>query len=182
MVLFEIAEQAGWKEGKDWEFVNTREYVEALLAGEVEAISWHPTTGAVATLVYKGTGREIAYPTDDSLYVNGGGATVYFTTREFADKYPNITKKFLQIHADTLDWMLANPEEAAAVNEKITRSPADVTVFGWSRSEGNWHDEKDLAKIIRETEAMQDWLIEHGDVKPEEKVEISKLFAPQYYN
>ncbi|MDR3248876.1 MAG: ABC transporter substrate-binding protein, partial [Treponema sp.] len=57
MVLFELTERNGWKEGADWQYVNTREYREALIAGETDAISWHPSDN-VAALLTTGTARE----------------------------------------------------------------------------------------------------------------------------
>ncbi|MDR3249212.1 MAG: ABC transporter substrate-binding protein, partial [Treponema sp.] len=180
MVLFELTERNGWKEGADWQYVNTREYREALIAGETDAISWHPSDN-VAALLTTGTAREIAYPGDDSVYVNGGGITVQFTTKEFAEKYPNITKRYIKLIDSTYEWMLGNVDEAAAIVEKITRAPANVTKLTWERQIGNWYSEHDLPKIIGETEIMQEWLIEHGDIPVEKKVNVPDLFASQYF-
>jgi ABC-type nitrate/sulfonate/bicarbonate transport system substrate-binding protein len=180
MVLFELTERKDWKEGTDWHYINTREYREALIAGEAEAISWHPSDN-VAALLTTGTAREIAYPAADSVYINGGGATVHFTTREFAQNNPNITRTYLELLDRTWAWVLENEDEAAAIIERITRAPAEVTKLTWSRQTGNWSSEHDLGKVIRETEVMQDWLIAHGDIPAAKKVNVPDLFAPQYF-
>jgi ABC-type nitrate/sulfonate/bicarbonate transport system substrate-binding protein len=181
MVLFELTERNGWKEGADWTYVNTREYREALIAGEAEAICWHPSDN-VAALLTTGTAREIAYPGEDSVYINGGGITVQFTTSGFAEKNPNVVRKYVEIMDSAYAWILANIDEAAAIIEKITRAPPEVTKLTWERQIGNWSSEKDLAKIIRETEAMQDWLVEHGDIAPDKKADIPALFDARYFN
>jgi sulfonate transport system substrate-binding protein len=181
MVLFELTERNGWKEGADWTYVNTREYREALIAGEAEAISWHPSDN-VAALLTTGTAREIAYPGEDSVYINGGGITVQFTTSGFAEKNPNIVRKYVEIMDSTYAWILENIDEAAAIVEKITRTPPEVTKLTWERQIGNWYSERDLARIIRETEVMQDWLVEHGDIAPEKKVDVPSLFDARYFD
>jgi ABC-type nitrate/sulfonate/bicarbonate transport system substrate-binding protein len=181
MVLFEITEGLGWKEGVDWQYVNTREYREALLSGDAEAISWHPSDN-VAALLTTGTAREIAYPSADHVYINGGGITVQFTTSDFAAKYPNIVKKYVEIMDSSYEWILNNFDEAAAIMEKITRRPADVTKLTWERQVGNWYSERDLAKIIRETEVMQDWLVAHGDILPEKAVDVTSLFDARFFD
>jgi ABC-type nitrate/sulfonate/bicarbonate transport system substrate-binding protein len=182
MVLFEITESQGWKEGVDWQYVNTREYREALLSGEAEAISWHPSDN-VAALLTTGTAREIAYPSADHVYINGGGITVQFTTSEFAGKYPNIVEKYVEILDSSFQWILANPDEAAAIMEKITRRPPEVTKLTWERQIGNWVSERDLAKIVRETEVMQDWLVAHGDISKEKAIaDIKSLFDARYFD
>jgi ABC-type nitrate/sulfonate/bicarbonate transport system substrate-binding protein len=180
MVLFELTEGLNWKEGVDWQYINTREYREALIAGEADAISWHPSDN-IAALLTTGTAREVANPAADSVYVNGGGITVQFTTREFAENYPNVTRLYLRLIDSTYEWMLQNIDEAAAIVEKVTRAPAEVSRLTWERQIGNWYSEHDLAKVIRETEVMQDWLIDHGDIPAAKKIDASVLFAPQYF-
>ncbi|MDR3123202.1 MAG: ABC transporter substrate-binding protein [Treponema sp.] len=181
MVLFELTERKGWQEGTDWIYVNTREYREALIAGEAEAISWHPSDN-VAALLTTGTAREIAYPDEESVYINGGGITVQFTASEFADKYPNIVRKYVEIMDSSYEWILNNTDEAAAIIETITRAPPEVTKLTWERQIGNWRSERDLATIIRETDVMQEWLIEHGDIAPDKKADAASLFDVRFFN
>jgi sulfonate transport system substrate-binding protein len=180
MVLYEIMERKGWKEGTDWTYSNIREYRDAFLADEVDAFSAHATDN-IAALLTTGVGREIANPASDSIYVNGGGVTVHFTTSAFARDYPNITKKYLELLDRTYAWIYANQDEAAAIVEKVTRAPANVTKFGFRGQTGNWTSEHDLAKVIRETEVMQDWLIDHGDLDGAKRVNVPSLFATQYF-
>jgi ABC-type nitrate/sulfonate/bicarbonate transport system substrate-binding protein len=181
MVLYEIMEKKGWKEGQDWTYVNIRTANDALLAGEIDALSAHPLDN-VAALLTTGTAREIAYPAADSVYVNGGGVTVNFTTSSFAKNYPNIVRKYIEVQEFALEWMLSNAEEGTGILEWITRAPAHVSELAWSRRTGNWKSERDLAKILVETEVMQNWLVEHGDLDAAKVVEVSKLFDPQFFN
>jgi ABC-type nitrate/sulfonate/bicarbonate transport system substrate-binding protein len=181
MVLYELAEGHGWKEGVDWTYINTRESRDALLAGEVDAASNHPLD-TIGALITSGLVREIAYPSADSVYVNGGGITVEFTSREFAKQYPNITKKYLELLEYAHQWILGNAAEGAAIVEGINRSPPAVTTLWWERSVGNWNSELNLAKVIQETEALQNWLIEHGDIDAAKRVQVVDLFDPQYFN
>jgi hypothetical protein len=78
--------------------------------------------------------------------------------------------------------MLNNIEEGTTILERITRAPAHVSQLAWSRRVGNWRSEKDLVKILRETEVMQNWLVEHGDLDAAKVVEVSRLFDPQFFN
>jgi ABC-type nitrate/sulfonate/bicarbonate transport system substrate-binding protein len=181
MVLYEILERKGWKEGEDWTYVNIRTANDALIAGEIDAFSGHPLDN-VAALLTTGTAREIAYPAADSVYVTGGGVTVNFTTSSFARDYPNIVRKYIEVQEAALEWMLDNIEEGTSILERITRAPAHVSRLAWSRRVGNWRSEKDLAKILRETEVMQNWLVEHGDLDASKVVEVSKLFDPRFFN
>jgi sulfonate transport system substrate-binding protein len=181
MVLYEIMEKKGWKEGQDWHYVNIRTPNDALAAGEIDAFSGHPLDN-VAALLTTGTAREIAYPAADSIYVTGGGVTVNFTTGSFAKNYPNIVKKYIEVQEFVLEWMLDNIDEGTAILERITRAPAQVSKLAWSRRVGNWKSEKNLTTILVETEAMQDWLIEHGDIDAAKAVEVSKLFDPQFFD
>jgi len=102
MVLYEIAENKGWKEGTDWKYVNipSSENKTVLLSKEVDAISAH-LLGDVAALIQSGAAREVANPAKDSVYVQGGGVTVTFTSAPFAANYPNITKKYLEVKLKT---------------------------------------------------------------------------------
>jgi ABC-type nitrate/sulfonate/bicarbonate transport system substrate-binding protein len=181
MVLYEIMENKGWKEGQDWTYVNIRTSNDALIAEEVDAFSAHPLDN-VAALLTTGTAREIAYPAADSVYVTGGGVTVNFTTSSFAKNYPNIVKKYIEVQEFALEWMLDNIPEGTAILERITRAPAHVSQLAWSRRVGNWRSERDLGKILVETEIMQNWLIEHGDIDAAKAVAVSKLFDPQFFN
>jgi ABC-type nitrate/sulfonate/bicarbonate transport system substrate-binding protein len=181
MVLFELTEGLGWKEGKNWQFVNTREYREALISGEVEAFCYHPQDN-LAALLTTGAAREVAYSAPDSLYVNGGGITVQFTTSGFAEKYPGIVRKYVEVMDQTFLWILDNTGEAAAIIEQVTRAPQDVQKLTWSRQTGNWYTERDLAKIVRETETMQEWLVSHGDIDPGSRVDIRSIFDARFFD
>ncbi|MBW4082555.1 ABC transporter substrate-binding protein [Paenibacillus sp. S150] len=183
MVLYEKAETEGWTQGKDWTYVNipSSENKTALLSKEVDAISTH-LLGDVAALILNGSAREIANPDQESIYVQGGGATVTFTSTQFAKDYPNITKKYIELQDKTEAWMLANRDEAAEIVESVSRVPADISKFAWERMGSTWESAHDLTTIQAETAAMQNWLVEHGDIEADKKVDVTKLFDTQYFH
>jgi ABC-type nitrate/sulfonate/bicarbonate transport system substrate-binding protein len=183
MVLYELAESRGWVQGQDWTYVNipSGENKNALLSKEIDAVSGH-LSGDVAQLLISGLAREVAHPAEDSIYINGGGVMVTFTTPEFAKNYPRITKAYTDLMIETEQWMLANIEEAAAIVEGITRVPAEVSKFAWLRWSSTWETtDLDLATIQKETKDMQDWLVAHGDIDADKQVDPVDMFDPQYF-
>lgn len=183
MVLYEKAETQGWVQGKDWTYVNvpSSENKTALLSKEVDAISAH-LLGDVAALVLDGSAREVANPDQESTYIQGGGVTVTFTSTQFAKEYPTITKKYIELQDKTEAWILANKDEAAEIVEGVSRVPADISKFAWDRMGSTWKSASDLETIKAETAVMQDWLVEHGDIEADKKVDVSGLFDASYFN
>jgi ABC-type nitrate/sulfonate/bicarbonate transport system substrate-binding protein len=185
MVLFELADKANWKQGVDWEYVNIpyTEHKDGLLSGEIDAISSHLLTDIIP-MVASGAFREVAYAAEDGVYVNGGGSTVQFAPSEFAKKYPKIIKTYLDLQEQVFDWILENKDEAALLVKAVNRTPEEISKFAWDkeRSASTWKRESDLAKVKRETKAMQDWLLEHGDIDQGKGVDVNLLFDPQFFN
>jgi ABC-type nitrate/sulfonate/bicarbonate transport system substrate-binding protein len=183
MVLVQMTDDEGWVEGVDWFHANIRDgdYKTALLTGAVAAISCHPGND-IQVMIANGTARQIAYPREDSPYVQGGGVTVVFTPTQFAQKYPKIVQKYLDLQQSANTWILNNQDEAGAIVEKITRTPVEMSKISWERSRGNMtYSEKDLALIRRETQVTVDWLESHREVE-KGKLLINELFAPQFFN
>jgi sulfonate transport system substrate-binding protein len=183
MVLFELAESANWKQGTDWEYINIpyTEHKDGLLSGEIDAISSHLLTDIIP-MVASGIFREVAYSVEDGVYVNGGGSTVQFVPAEFAVKYPKIIRAYLKLQQETYDWILENKDEAAALVKSVNRTPEEISKFAWDkeRTASTWKSELDLEKVKRETKAMQDWLLEHGDI--EQGVDVDTLYDPRFFN
>lgn len=183
MVLVTLTDERNWKEGSDWTHVNIRdpEYKNALLAGAVAAISCHPGND-ITVMLENGSAREIAYPGEDSPYIQGGGVTVIFTSNEFAENYPNITRAYIDLQQSTEEWILQNQDEAGAIVEKITRVPANMSKIAWNRRRGNWaFSEKNLDLIKKETKVTIDWLESHGEIG-KGLIDVENLFAPQFFN
>lgn len=183
MVLYEKAEKAGWKVGADWTYVNvpSGENKTALLSKQVDAVSTH-LLGDVAALLVNGTAREVANPDEDSVYVNGGGVTVTFTSSAFAKDYPETTRNYLAVKAKSEAWILQNEDEAAQIVQGVSRVPADISKLAWDHMKSTWNNSgKDLATIQAETAAMQDWLIAHGDIEASKKVDVSTIFDAHYF-
>jgi len=184
MVLFEIAERRNWKQGTDWTYVNipSGEQKNALLSREVDAVSVH-LSGDIAQMFISGLVREVANPAVDSVYVNGGGVSVVFTSPKFAAEYPKTTKAYLNLQKKTEQWMLDNVEEATKLVESILRIPPDISKLAWARRESSWKTSPlDFESIKRETKVMQDWLVAHGDIDASKQVNPDILFDPQYFN
>jgi ABC-type nitrate/sulfonate/bicarbonate transport system substrate-binding protein len=181
MVLFERTENEGWKIGQDWEYVNIppNNQNNALLSGEIDALSAHPLS-ELAPLLISGNAREVAYALKDGVYVNGGGITVTFSPGDFPKKYPKITKAFIALQEATEQKLLANPDEAASIVESVNRTPAEVSKFSWNRFGATYKCEFNLDKVKSETKAMQEWLLEHGDIK--NTVDVDTLFDAQFFN
>lgn len=181
MVLFELIEQHNW-DLADIKFVNipASEYKTVLLSKEVDAISVHPHIEA-APLLLTGAAREIAYPTKDSVYVQGGGVVTTFTPRSVAAKYPDVVKLYLKLQTQTRRWILKNQDEAARIVEKRRRTPAENSKFSWERTVATWDFEPSYNKVITETERTQQWLVKHGDIQADKQVDIKNLFDKNYY-
>ena len=183
MVLYEMAEQRGWVQGKDWTYINvpSGEQKNALLSREVDAVSAH-LSADIAQIYISDLAREVANPSEDSVYVNGGGVSVIFTSTKFAADYPNITKAYINLQKKTEQWMLDNVDEATKLIENITRTPPDVSLLTWTRRESSWKTSPlSLETIKKETKVLQDWLVEHGDIEASKQVDPAVLFDPQYF-
>jgi sulfonate transport system substrate-binding protein len=183
MVLYEKAEKLNWKQGKDWKYVNipSSDSKTALISKQVDAISAHPL-GDIAALLADGQAREIANPDKDSVYVNGGGVTVNFTTTKFAKEHPDIIREYLKVQNSAQQWILNNKDEAAEIVQKVTRTPVKISKYSWSQIGSAWtYTSNDLSQIEEETTHLQDWLIKHNDIPKNKKIDVNSLFDPQFF-
>jgi ABC-type nitrate/sulfonate/bicarbonate transport system substrate-binding protein len=181
--LYELAEQRNWVQGKDWTYINipSGENKNTLLSKEIDAISTH-ISGDVAQLLIGDLAREVAHPSEDSVYMNGGGVRVIFASPEFANKYPKIIKEYIAVRRKTERWMLDNLDEAAKLIEGITRVPPDVSKIQWIRWGSAWKtSDLDKETIQKQVKNLQDWLVAHGDIDADKQIDTAKLFAPQYF-
>lgn len=179
-VTEELVLNEGWEEGVDYTFVNTKEYVNALLAGEVDAIIYHAST-AVNPILISGEARVLATALEDGPYVNGGGSRVIFTTKEFAEKNPNITKSFIKLEEVVKAYIILHKEEAGKVDESISRIPAESTIYWWEVSEETMLPTTlSLEEIYANTENFYNWLLEH-DGAFTGGVDFSDLYADEYF-
>ena len=181
VVTEELILREGWEVGKDVNVINTQEYVNALLAGEVDAIIYHPTT-PVNPILISGECRVLEVAPEDGVYVGGGGMRVIFTTREFADSYPNITRAYLKLEEAIQAWEYIDTDAAAAIYESETRIPAENTIYWWNvgkETRFSWTDSKD--ELQKVTNDFYDWLIEY-DVAFDGGADIENSFAEQYFD
>lgn len=181
VVTEELILREGWEVGKDVNVINTQEYVNALLAGEVDAIIYHPTT-AVNPILISGECRVLEVAPEDGVYVGGGGMRVIFTTRDFADSYPNITRAYLKLEEAIQAWEYVDTDAAAAIYESEARIPAENTIYWWNvgkETRFSWTDSKD--ELQKVTNDFYDWLIEY-DVAFDGGADIENSFAEQYFD
>ncbi len=181
VVTEELILREGWEVGKDVNVINTQEYVNALLAGEVDAIIYHPTT-PVNPILISGECKVLEVAPEDGVYVGGGGMRVIFTTRDFADSYPNITKAYLKLEEAVQAWECVAEDTAAGIYEAEARIPAENTIYWWHVSKEtrfSWTDTKD--ELQKVTDDFYDWLIEY-DVAFDGGADIENSFAEQYFN
>lgn len=181
VVTEELILREGWEVGKDVNVINTQEYVNALLAGEVDAIIYHPTT-PVNPILISGECRVLEVAPKDGVYVGGGGMRVIFTTRDFADSYPNITRAYLKLEEAIQAWEYVDTDAAAAIYESEARIPAENTIYWWNvgkETRFSWTDSKD--ELQKVTNDFYDWLIEY-DVAFDGGADIENSFAEQYFD
>lgn len=181
VVTEELIIREGWEVGKDVNVINTQEYVNALLAGEVDAIIYHPTT-PVNPILISGECRVLEVAPEDGVYVGGGGMRVIFTTRDFADSYPNITRAYLKLEEAIQAWEYIDTDAAAAIYESETRIPAENLIYWWNvgkETRFSWTDSKD--ELQKVTNDFYDWLIEY-DVAFDGGADIENSFAEQYFD
>ena len=182
--LYELAEQRNWVHGVDWNYVNlpSGENKNALISKEIDAVSTH-ISGDVAQLLISNLAREIAHPSEDSVYMCGGGVRVIFTSPEIAHRYPKIIHEYVAVRRKTERWMLTNLDEAAKVIEDIRRVPPDVSKLQWTRWGSAWKtSDLDFETIKKNTKNLQDWLVAHGDIEASKQMDPADLFDPLYFN
>jgi len=99
------------------------------------------------------------------------GQAVIAVRTEFVDKYPETTKKFLEIHNNTVSWSDSNQEEALAIASKVLQMDiaavnalAPKFDFSLAIDQENIAQLKDSAEFLKtngflKTEVDTDWLI-----------------------
>lgn len=180
VVTEELIQRQGWEVGTDVNIVNTQEYVNALLAGEVDAIIYHPTT-PVNPILISGECKVIENAPADGVYVAGGGLRVIFTTNEFATKYPNITKAYIKIQEAIQAWEYVETDAAAAIYESVSRVPAENVIYWWNVGKETrfaWTEGKDA--LQEATEQFYEWLVEN-DVAFDGGVDLQHVYADGYF-
>lgn len=96
------------------------------------------------------------------------GITVIAVNSEFADKYPDLVKRFMKVHEDTLDYMEKNYDEMISkVAKELDISEDDVkSLYEWYDFDDDIDDEE--IKALYDT---QDFLIENKMQDKEIKIE-----------
>lgn len=184
MVLLEKTEGMGWKEGTDWTFENiaVSDMKTALLSDLVDAVVYHPVA-AVNQPIIHGETVEIDFADPEGLYVNGGGATVSFTSTEFAKNAPNIVYAYSKLVELEKAYEVLNEDEASAAVEKINRVPADsIKLWIDRQAETYYLSSASLDGIKQEISNMEDYLVEIGDLTEETRPDLNELFDESYFS
>ena len=181
VVTEELIIREQWEVGKDVNVINTQEYVNALLAGEVDAIIYHPNT-PVNPILLSGECKAIENAPEDGVYVGGGGLRVIFTTNEFATKYPNVTKAYTKIQEAIQAWEFVDTDAAAGIYESVSRVPKENAIYWWNAGKETrfaWTDGKE--SLQEATENFYDWLIEY-DQAFDGGADLEHCFAEGYFD
>ena len=181
--LLELADDQGWTFGEDWEFVNTKELKEALLSGEVDAVSSHPREN-INSIVLSGEARIISNAVPDGIYVNNGGSRVVFGPTQFVKDHPNIVRAYSKLYELISAYTLNNKEEAAATVEQVTRVPAANNIYWWENSsQTHYFTELPLDQLKANAQTYADWLLEHdSEFTVALDIASSTAFDEQYFD
>ncbi len=185
VALIEQTIDLGWVEGTDWTYANVsnNDIKTALDAGEVDAISVHPFAN-INNEIITGNFREIANAKENGVYTNYGGASVTFSSTEFANSHVNILKAVLKLRQLVNAYIIQNPEETSKIIEGITRDPAANTAWYNDRSKETFYSASaPLSELIDDTDNYQNWLIENTEEFTEEgRVDKQSFFNTNFFN
>lgn len=179
--LIELAVNQGWEYNVDYQHVNTKEYTAALLAGEVDAIVYHPSS-VVAPLLISGEGKIIDTAIDGGVYQSGGGDRVIFAPTQYVKDNPNITHAYVKLNDVVGAWVDQNAKEAASVEEAIDRTPAESTEFWIQSSGGTLYTSPDSLEALKENaRSFSEWLVNY-DKNFEKPIDVENgFFAEEYF-
>lgn len=147
----------------------------------MDAIFAYPLTDMAAMLL-DGSGREIANPAEDSIYISDDDMAVVFISPESAEKYPNVSKTYLTLQGRTEQWVFQNLDEASIIVEGVSHVSANISEFVWNRMGIAWSSNAGPKEVESGTKAMQNWLVAYGDIASDKQVEVPKFFASQCFD
>jgi sulfonate transport system substrate-binding protein len=138
---------------------------QAFLAGKVDALTIHPSSYTATPLYTQNLIKEVSASIPSGVYVNGGGRTSVFSTKEFAQEHPELVKAFLVVGEKTKKWILKNPDAAASIISRELRIPKHVAKFGIvdSSSYNYVTGESDWKSAVNSIKLFQDWAVQNGD-------------------
>ncbi len=124
VLVLDLLEQHGLDPQKDVNLINLKvsEMPAAFQSGEVDACAlWTPTFNKL--LAMEGT-HVLVDDTAFSLFKQyglGPGPDVLVVRKEFAEKYPNTTRAFLEAYFESVQLLKDQPEECAQVLTELTQ-------------------------------------------------------------
>lgn len=184
VALLEQALDRGWTEGVDYTYVNisNNDLKTAIQAGEIDAISTHPFANINSEII-NGNFREIATAKPNGVYTNYGGASVTFTSTEFANKYENLLKAVLKLREVVNAYILLNKDDVCKLLETITRDPAENNLFYLERRDETYFSaSQSFEDLVQDTDNYQNWLIENVEEFTEEgRIDKDTFFDKDFF-
>lgn len=155
-ILHQLLAAAAVREGlrpSDFEFISMGlpAASSALSAGSIDAAL---LAGPDANRAKKAGARTLA---DGEGLVDA--TTVIATTKVFLDKYPGAARRFMRMHAETLEFIKADPDAAVRMAQAETKLPKEAVAEMLP-----WYDfaSEILPSDIEELKRTQDFMIENG--------------------
>lgn len=183
--LNEMAAEEGWEEGKDYEFVNIAdtEAKSALVAGEVDALVMHQSQ-SVNDLLLDGSAVVIRNAVSDGIYVNkGGGRHVVYGLTDWVQSHKNIVKGFVKLNQVIKAYVLQNSEETSQLYEKVSRVPAENTLYWWGCEKNDWYfTEESLESIAADSDILLEYSKSIGDSPADADIDFTKVIDPEFFN
>lgn len=171
LFLMLLLQQNGLK-NSDVNIVNmpTSDHQTALQTQNVEAVAtWQPF---VATIELAKVGKVLA---DSKNVIRTVG--VYLARNEFAQKNPELIKRFLKVHQRAAEYLKNNPDEAVAIIAKESKIPAEALAKSLKTINWDLQFTDDDMKVLSQT---KDFLKDTNVIKKD--FDINDLVDKKYLN
>ncbi|MFT3828150.1 MAG: ABC transporter substrate-binding protein [Opitutaceae bacterium] len=144
---------------------NSTATVAALLSGRIDFTATHIAINPWSALVTQGAVKVIGRSVENGVYTNAAGRPAYFAMTDFVNKHPELVRAFLRVRQRTVEWIAANPAEAASIVARETRVPKYVAKFQIVDPSAfdSMPGEPDADAAIAGYKAFQKWYKENGD-------------------
>ncbi|MCR5756113.1 MAG: ABC transporter substrate-binding protein [Acetatifactor sp.] len=183
--LNEMADEEGWTENVDYEFVNVAdtEAKSALIAGEIDGLVMHQNP-SVNNLLLDGTAVVLRNAVADGIYVNkGGGRHVVYGLTDWIGSHKNVVKVFVKLNQVIKAYILQNLDESAALYEDISRVPAKNTIYWLECEKNNWYfTEEPLESISKDSADLLEYSKSIGDAPADAQIDFDAVLDEEFFN
>lgn len=183
VLVLDLLKQNGLTPGKDLTLLNLKvnEMPAAMGSGEIDACAaWTPHFNKLLTMPGN---HVLADDTEFSLYKKydlGPGPDLLVIRSEFAKKYPNTSKAFIEGYFEAVDMLINEPEECAKVLVKLTNLSIEDQVK--VLKDVQWLDKKKQkelmvapGKFVEGMQKLADFLVDQDQI--DEVPDVSKWIA-----